>query len=59
MVYSDVIIIIKFTLETKYMVNRLSLDLRIIRNSKKPTFGIYRKPMYTECYIKSNGYNPK
>ena len=35
------------------------LDLRIIRNSNRLTFGIHRKPTNTECYIKSNGYNPK
>ena len=35
------------------------MHLRIIRNYNRLTFGIYRKPIHTECYIKSNGYNPK
>jgi hypothetical protein len=33
--------------------------VRIIINSNRLAFGIYRKPTYTECYIKSNVYNPK
>ena len=35
------------------------MDLRIMRNSNKLTFGMYRKPTHIECYIKSNGYKPK
>ena len=35
------------------------LDLKITRNSNRITFGIYRKPTHTECYINSNGYKPK
>ena len=35
------------------------LDLKITRNSDRLTFVIYKKPTHTECYINSNGYNPK
>jgi hypothetical protein len=37
------------------------LDLKITRNSNKLNAGIrvYRKQTHTECYINSNGYNPK
>ena len=50
---------LKFTLETEIDGQLPFLDLKITRNSNRLTFGMYRKPTHTECYINSNGYNPK
>ena len=34
------------------------LDLKIIRNNNRLTFGIYTKETNTDCYIKNEGFNP-
>ena len=50
---------LKFTMEVETQKQLPFLDLKIMRDDKKISFGIHRKPTQSDNYIKCNKFNPR
>ena len=50
---------LRFALETEIDGQLPFFGLGNYKKFQRLTFTTYRKPTHTECYINSNGYNPK